>query len=519
MLSKNLDQMLKSGERGSGMDVVIVVTSTKQQENSWQKRLEDGAGSVTSEGALLLAVTEDWPGGAGNGLGTLYAFQQAVKKAMTLHGVDLYERLRKGAACALYHTAGKGTRLAPLAASAFNDKSRVCLPGPLKIDNNQELITILEAVIKQTAIYAKGRKGRLSVFWGDQVFIPSKTPPRQSTHHADILVKRMPLPEEREWKRKKMSSYGLSAIESAGQSAQLLDKMDYASVQQLILANRIDVSGGVGVSLGSFSLSIELLEALLQEFHHELSQKRGKFDSDPHFWMPLTLDEKTYCELMLSKGTSLSDAEIHFLRMQNFHQKFHLLHSGQPLFGAVDVGEDSLWWDYGSVEGYHKNSLKAIAQDQEGELMRRFYDLEPRQRNNTLGDVDIDDDSIVIGCRIHTGKVRNSVLIGVEAESLDAQNGVVVASTGKRLVCHDGLFYHVLEENECNPGVGGVRADSFLTSGQIVMQTEIGRDGKEDWEKRINGNSLSYDELHSAIAQDELEGAIHQRKVMRKMLS
>ena len=28
----------------------------------------------------MVAVHEDWPGGAGNGLGTLYAFQKAVAK-------------------------------------------------------------------------------------------------------------------------------------------------------------------------------------------------------------------------------------------------------------------------------------------------------------------------------------------------------------------------------------------------------------------------------------------------------
>ena len=30
-------------------------------------------------------------------------------------------------------------------------------------------------VIKQTKIYASSRRGRLSVFWGDQIFVPAKS--------------------------------------------------------------------------------------------------------------------------------------------------------------------------------------------------------------------------------------------------------------------------------------------------------------------------------------------------------
>lgn len=44
-----------------------------------------------------------------------------------------------------------------------------------------------EAVIKQTGVYAPSRKGRLGVFWGDQVFIPSAPTTYTPTHHIDIM--------------------------------------------------------------------------------------------------------------------------------------------------------------------------------------------------------------------------------------------------------------------------------------------------------------------------------------------
>lgn len=60
-------------------------------------------------------------------------------------------------------------RLAPLPGAENNNKPGVKLPSSLEIDGVQVPLTILEAVLKQTGVYAANRKGRLSVFWGDQV--------------------------------------------------------------------------------------------------------------------------------------------------------------------------------------------------------------------------------------------------------------------------------------------------------------------------------------------------------------
>lgn len=69
----------------------------------------------------------------------------------------------------LYHTAGKGTRLAPMPGSENNNKPGVKLAVTADINGKPCPLTILESVVKQTGVYGKSRKGRLSVFWGDQV--------------------------------------------------------------------------------------------------------------------------------------------------------------------------------------------------------------------------------------------------------------------------------------------------------------------------------------------------------------
>jgi len=132
-LTTALAAMTDSTKR-SLFDVTIVCTTDDYQAEYWTKRLSEGLCSSTSSDSsdespfpLVLAVSEDWAkGGAGNGLGTLYAYQKACNVAKEKHDIDLDALMMdKKVSAALYHTAGKGTRLAPLPASENNNKPGV----------------------------------------------------------------------------------------------------------------------------------------------------------------------------------------------------------------------------------------------------------------------------------------------------------------------------------------------------------------------------------------------------------
>ena len=153
-------------------------------------------------------MTEDWSaGGAGNGLGTLYAFKKAAALANDLYDEDLLGLLYKGSiSTALFHTAGKGTRLAPLPAAENNNKPGVRLPANIAPGRP---MTVLESVILQTGVYAPSRKGRLSVYWGDQIFIPSVDPLYTPANHVDIMCTLGSMVGEDEWKEKGLEKYGV----------------------------------------------------------------------------------------------------------------------------------------------------------------------------------------------------------------------------------------------------------------------------------------------------------------------
>lgn len=177
-----------------------------------------------------------------------------TEKSPSLHGSFLMVYLR---------------RLAPLPGAENNNKPGVKLPSSLEIDGVQVPLTILEAVLKQTGVYAGNRKGRLSVFWGDQVgtthprcpthllplspssylfaereshhlsndahalnlscftmqvFIPTAPVEYIPTHHIDILCSLGPMPSAEEWVAKGLEKYGLIAVNESNEAAQVNHK-------------------------------------------------------------------------------------------------------------------------------------------------------------------------------------------------------------------------------------------------------------------------------------------------------
>lgn len=115
-------------------DVTIICTTDDHQAEYWMERLSTSlCATEGSKFPMVLACSEDWgAGGAGNGLGTLYAYQKACALAKTKHDVDLAKLLdNQEISAALFHTAGKGTRMAPLPASENNNKPGVVSTCPV----------------------------------------------------------------------------------------------------------------------------------------------------------------------------------------------------------------------------------------------------------------------------------------------------------------------------------------------------------------------------------------------------
>ena len=502
MLYDNVQKIDQIPAKERGMDIVIVSTSNSSQADFWQKRLNETGKDLLPSGTLILVIEEDWRGGAGNGLGTLYAYQKARIQAKTQYGIDILQRQAEGAAVALYHTAGHGMRLYPLAASEYGNKSGVKLPAMI----DKSALTVLEAVIKQTSIFASSRHGRLSVFWGDQLFIPSKSCDYEPRHHVDILAMVGEMPSKQEWEQRRLESYGVLALEKSG-DAKLLEKSDFGTIKSLISSKKISVEGGVGISMGSFSLSLPILKALLEEFSAELDAKQGKLDTDPAFWMPTTLDFETYLSIMNKKNQPQEQTKKIYARMKRFKEEFCAGHPELAYFGVVDIGNRCYWWDYGTVDNFFQNNLKLISLGSEGEVMRKFFKISPPE--NLPEDLVCDQSSCLVDCNIKSGKIKNSVLIGVTADYLEVENSVIVNGVFKEIEAKDSLLYNVIEEQKkcCESRV--IRADIILDNKHLKLYSQFGHDGKAEWKIRLPGNSYSWEEMHDKIAKKQLKEKNH----------
>jgi len=491
----------------AGYTVVIVCTSSQGMEDYWQARLEAGKGQVCGRSAEVVVVHEDWAGGAGNGLGSLYAYKKACDKA----GKDLAKVAHDGGSLVIYHTAGKGTRLAPLPGSEGNNKPGVKLPSEITLTSQDQgwfsetsLLTILEAVIIQTSLYAEAHRGRLAVYWGDQVFVPTEKPTYTPDHHADIMAKLGEFPTEEGWKAGGLEKYGLVAVAPDSHAVQL-EKVSYQTAKDNLPASCLE-SGKIGTSLGSFSISVQLLAALKDEFFNELEAKAGKFDTDPHWWMPMTLNLETYTKIMESKGEGAT-CGAHYARMAQFKTNFLGSVDGgtglsnEHILGGVGIGQDCYWWDYGQLKLYTKNMLLATKDNAEAEAYRLFLKINRESDPNKIGDTKIDKDSVVLCSELKKGKVKDSVIAKCRIGKVDVEDSILVNVTAKSVKGKGLVLYNVCDDSEDGIKLvdGAVRADIFSpTSGgnKTSLNTNVHIDGGEFW-KESQDNGQSYEDVYN----------------------
>jgi hypothetical protein len=506
MLRKNIEVMNSL----DGFNVVIICCSSQLQANYWQKRLEDGRGAVMPSNSVVLAVEEDWPGGAGNALGTLYAYQKGAALAKERFNMNMDRDLQAGKiSIGLYHTAGKGTRLAPLPGAENNNKPGVKLPATITLAGGSVVpITILEAVIKQTSCYAKSRLGRVSVFWGDQVFIPTAPVTYTVTHHVDILCSLGPMMTAEEWKEKGMDKYGLIAQNASGGAAQV-EKVDHATAVSLLAG--LGAIASVGASLGSFSVSNTLFAKLLDEFSDELASKSGKLDSDPHLWMPMTLDKPAYLMLMGKKGIPEATSKAHYDRIQAMMGQFLSVPENKTLgvFGPVDVGQGVYWWDYGQLKLYGNNALLLTKPSEEASSMRMFYGIDSSSdtsvMNSEVTNSDVSDGSCISGSRIgfdgDRSKVKASALCNVQCKYVDAEGCILINVSAERITAAPGsILYNIVDTSP--EGIvaapGEVRAGVFAADAScMVMKSNLSIDGGKAWETVVESNEMSFEQVHT----------------------
>lgn len=492
MIYQNIKKIKEAIEKNQGFNVIIIVASNHNSKY-WEWRLLQSRNKILSKKTKIICVEEDWnwKEGAGQLLGTLYAFEKANKISR------LKSILKKGGSVAIYHTAGYGKRMSPICGTEGNNKPAIKLPSPIEIEKKPNLLTLLEAVILSTQIYAKTRKGRICVFWSDQVLIPSRNPKIETFLPVEIFgIKKKVRLSKKEWE-KFWKNYGI-LIPKVGPGVIQREKLEWKEIKNLQEKGYLRKNGkketALSISMGCFSISFEFLEELLKEFSKELEFKNRKLDTDPDLWMPLTSTKKDFLK---NNGVNL----IYWKRINKFKKRIQKKLKKQEIIGEKNIGENSLWWDYGNLSFYYRNVLKTVEESDEGSAARLFFDVKnfliKRKRNK---DVNIKN-SLLINSEVK-GEIKNSVILGSKLEKAKIENAIVINSDIKTLIGKNILVYYLKDDERIKMSPNEVITDIILGPGTTVrMKTDLIRDSKKDWKIRLPQNPFSYSEIESFLSR------------------
>ena len=195
------------------------------------------------------------------------------------------------------------------------------------------------------------------------------------------------------------------------------------------------------------------------------------------------------------------------------------------IFGAVDVGPNKYWWDYGQLKLYRRNNILLVnpAGVAEPDALRLFLGLDHAsgggQRGNALPRelAQVDRESIVVGCTVACAPcvIKTSVLSGVTALSIDIESCILINVTASMIKAKRCLLYNVCDDSA--DGVvetceGAVRADIFglkkndpnaptgssdLGCVRTIMRSGFAIDGKQSWSKCVEGNPWTFEDVYN----------------------
>ena len=125
---------------------------------------------------------------------------------------------------------------------------------------------------------------------------------------------------------------------------------------------------------------------------------------------------------MVTKNETEATAGAHHDRMTAFKSKLLSSHPEKAVFGAIDVGTECYWWDYGLLSLYQKNNMLALDDTEEAASLRAYLRIpEDRAQSSELGnDVKVTNGSIVLASVVKEGEIDHTIASRVVTGKCDA---------------------------------------------------------------------------------------------------
>lgn len=457
-------------------DYVVVVVSDEEDVRELERHPPD----VRS--AEFVVVSESgWNGAAGNGLGTLFALENASKKT----GDDLTEEVReRGKSVLVVHTAGEGTR--NLLTRACKCKAFIDVPA------SSGSMRILDGVIAQFGNFSVG--SRIFVVWGDQFIFIEDSPEdvRRSALKTHVLLFGL----KKEITEDTVRKYGIQMVRSSSRVSseeKLCDIVDFDDSRDYdVVRRKIERMGGEAlVNMGIFMMSGTIASCMRDVFSDELRRRAGKFNSDELWQMLVCLSSRRMAASAGNEWLRERAEEIFRRRCEEWNREDISLISSFPL------SDHTVWLDFGTNRSYYESLMLLI----ESARLRNFLGVECATAGcAAAGGAGADvEDCVLVNANIRSGSLVRSVVSNAEASHARLMRTCMLNAVINDVVAEDSVIYGVVDHSSMRIR-GKIVADVFHPEeGRIRLEMGIGDETalpKERWwHSRILKNTFSLREV------------------------
>ena len=188
--------------------------------------------------------------------------------------------------------------------------------------------------------------------------------------------------------------------------------------------------------------------------------------------------------------------------MQVFSARFQRANedtSKLGLFGAVDVGKDACWWDYGQLPLYSKNSLLLLDDSNpESKLLRKFLGITDSPMTGVFAQSNVMfQHSYAFDCNIADGTIKDSLLSHVTAREVNADGAILVNCVAPKITAGKGsILYNIIGEKEIIAEPGQVMVAVSSDDGKAIgISSRVDIDGGKAWKTEVEGNPMSFEQV------------------------
>ncbi|MGH1339969.1 MAG: mannose-6-phosphate isomerase, class I [Nannocystales bacterium] len=447
----------------------------------------------------------------------------------------LWERARPryvaGQGALIAFVFGSGTRATPITEAECGQKPAIdsfARVGPTR--RRASLVELAMRTFAPVEAYLRrsGFEGMV-VKWGDEVQIPTLdlagSDPRFDAADIVRFVSMQPITEDtaanKDW----------VGVDADGRVTAFIPRRPLSQMAQLadsgILQRRGDALIG-GVNLGSIAISGAFADVLLETFHadvHDEEAQRGdRPDLDPQLFTALTIaalpEQQRSAAWQAACSSAPAMAQLAermpsvIERLVGALQTFEQRHGRPVKLMAMDFG-DQYWGDIGQHHSM-ASFFGALRDDTPGGTIARALAEIPEfpdaQGNRVVGDTQLGADvtvtgSVLIDARVHSGEIRDSVLLGTHAGTVVARDAFDIGSTASALTLEARAGgYKIVSGTPIAVGEGERCTTVFLPECALVMRvhesTDL-RDKRATYDVPLSPNTISFKDAHAkAMAGD-----------------